>query len=94
MKLGDFLCAVSYSEECAECSSPGQQGLLLAPRYWHVLARIYLSTGEQMSPLKTQQSYTIFLEGNKGRFGKDLLTFICLADQDCPLKASSWPGLQ
>lgn len=50
---------------------------------------LYLSIGEQMSPLKTQQSYTVFLEGNKGKFGKDLLTLINLADKYCPLKASS-----
>lgn len=30
--------------------------------------------------LKTQQCYTIFLEGNKGKFGKDLLEFINLGD--------------
>lgn len=50
---------------------------------------LYPSIGEQMSPLKTQQSNTIVLEGNKGKFGKDLLNFINLADKYCPLKASS-----
>lgn len=50
---------------------------------------LYLSIGEQMSSLKTQQSYTIVLEGNKGKFGEDLLNFINLADKYCSLKASS-----
>lgn len=50
---------------------------------------LYSSIGEQLSPLKTQQSYTIILEGNKGKFGKDLLNFINLPDKYCPLKVSS-----
>lgn len=54
MKLGDFLHAVTYSEECAECSSQTQQVLFGSQVLAWLGKDFYLSTDEQMSPLKTQ----------------------------------------